>query len=757
MSGHNTVRHVFGRYDRIMISGAAYRSIKKEKGNHVLQLMVDDAADDSIFITKSDDQISQLLDEKKLRVDYAYFSQALATLRMREDTSDLNSLSEEDLQTVAWRKQWCVRFHNARRDPDRTKRPSISPKGLKAFIEKEKDSIHRWYIDQYKMARPLGRIVKGQDQKLFDYPGPTTLRNWLDAYRGGFCRADAFKPKYHKCGNRDQLDSRAVNIVQRAVESYASRRKPTKGFIYKTVEKQLRSMNRRLDPDADPIRVSEKAIRRRINLMDPFTVDFGRHGEDYALRKYTPVGSGLQITRLLERVEMDDWEVDLHGLIIRSSAWKLLPKEQRKQVPRKRFTVSVAIDCASRCIVGFNISPKAPSTPGAKASLRSIMMDKSRQAAFAGAKSSWHMAGQPFQLATDGGPVFRGEFRDAAARCNIDHLLPDQDPRMRGTIESFFKTFKQVCRYFAGQTFANVVEKGDYKSEEMASATFEQFAKSAIRYIVDIYHHHGHQGLEGGTPFARWQQLARAEEPIRPSDMQLKAAFSFQVQRNIDKNGIRFLGTSYQSFEAGRVAQKWREKVDVLVDPDDLGSLLVILPPPLRGKIERNPHDRAGGLMVEADYIEVPTMLTALQGKPLIAVAKTNAEVRAVAQAEQAAGRDYLLDAHADLLEDGESARAAAGLPSHEITQKGFDLLVKAFERKSQSALGEVKYAEEPAATDEKGFGTVVAVAKHDVPKSSSKSRPAPNAPARARSQKPATETKRKPFGGSINLHGEEE
>lgn len=438
----------------------------------------------------------------------------------------------------------------------------------------------------------------------------------------------------------------------------------------------------------------------------------------------------------------------------------MLSKEQRKKhrhkIPKKRFTVSIAIDCASRCIVGFNISPNPPSTPGAKASLRSIMMDKSKLAAFAGAKSSWHMADQPFQLATDGGPVFRGEFRDAAAHCSIDHLLPDQDPRMRGTIESFFKTFKLLCRYFAGQTFANVVEKGDYDSEAMASLTFEEITKAAIRYIVDIYHHRPHQGLECGTPFARWQQLAREEEPIRPSDEQLRAAFSFRIKRKVDKNGIRFLNTSYRSFEAAQIHLKWKEDVDVLVDPDDLGSLLVIIPPALRGRIQRDPNDRAGGLMVEGDYILVSTQLAEMQGKSLISVLRANAAARAVAEAEQAAGRNYLLDAHADLLEGGDAAIKAYGLPSHEITQKGFDLLVDAFERKAQAALGKVKHSETPARTDEAGFGQVVAKARHDVPKAPVKAT-RPTNTSKASRQKPIPQTKRRPFGGSINLHGEDE
>ncbi|WAP70070.1 integrase core domain-containing protein [Jiella pelagia] len=127
-------------------------------------------------------------------------------------------------------------------------------------------------------------------------------------------------------------------------------------------------------------------------------------------------------------------------------------------------------------------------------------------AKWAGCRSDWAMFGRFECLATDGGPPFRDEFEDAVRHCRSGRSLPDQDPRMRGTIESFFRLFRRLCRYFTGQSFSNVVEKGDYEAEEMASLVFEGLVRAAIVFIVDSYHHRKHRGLGGRTPYAVWNE-----------------------------------------------------------------------------------------------------------------------------------------------------------------------------------------------------------------------------------------------------------
>lgn len=57
------------------------------------------------------------------------------------------------------------------------------------------------------------------------------------------------------------------------------------------------------------------AIRRAIKKLDPFRVMVARHGREYAIKKLRPVNKGLEVSRPGERVEMDEWCIDLQSII----------------------------------------------------------------------------------------------------------------------------------------------------------------------------------------------------------------------------------------------------------------------------------------------------------------------------------------------------------------------------------------------------------------------------------------------------------
>ena len=64
------------------------------------------------------------------------------------------------------------------------------------------------------------------------------------------------------------------------------------------------------------------------------------------------------------------------------------------------------------------------------------------------------MFAQPGEVATDGGPVFKGAFHDTVERLGIEHRYPSGPPNRRATVESSFKQLKAFCRRFTGQSFS---------------------------------------------------------------------------------------------------------------------------------------------------------------------------------------------------------------------------------------------------------------------------------------------------------------
>ena len=728
---HEGRSHQFGRHDRLTIDGATYRVVTKKRNGHLLQLVIGDVVQDH-FVVKTDAEINRLIRKRRFAVAEGFYSHALARLRMEHDNADLAIFDDADLRGMAWKAEWCIRFNRARVDIDCPNRPSLSLKDMAAFIEANKRSIETWYIERYCERRPLGRKRPDGSVKEFDYPEPGALREWLQKWKRHGEHLSAFVPHYGNCGNRQQIDPRAEEIVERCVAQYARSNPPLKVDIYEDVETDLDDFNRG-KPVEDQVGVGFSAVLRRINKLEPFKVRAGRKGVDSAIRKYTPVGYGLDVTEILHRVEIDDWEMDLFALVAKAKVWKNMTAEQRKLVPRVRCTATVAIDVASRAIVGFNLTKNAPSPVGSKSALRSVLVDKSGLARWAGAQSPWPMQGRPFEVATDGGPAFQGDFAIAASRSHIAHALPEQDPRMRGFIEAFFRLFRRLCRYFAGQAFSNVVEKGDYDAQGLASLTVDELYRLAVRFIVDHYHHRKHRGVEGRTPFAVWTEKQAAQKSAGFfSEQEIISSFGIRAKATIDKHGVLYMGNSYQGVgeSPNRIAALHRilpnPKVDIIVDPCDLKTILVRVPKSHVG------HPELG----DEDFVFAECLEPRFHGRTLESLLAGNANVCALAKREEAAGRSFRLGAHRAFRDEAEMARVRAGHREYTFTQDDYDRAVAAMNRKGRAALEGVDYGAEPL--PQKGSrGTTIAVA----------------VPPAGASGADAAKTRR----GSINSFGEDE
>ncbi|WP_395175449.1 hypothetical protein [Roseibium alexandrii] len=738
LSENRVRRFKFNPHDRIVIDSAAYRAVDKDNRSHVLQLVSGDVIEKH-FIVKTDEQIAALSRSGRLRCDNDYFSKTTAKLRARNDLHTLEHCSEKELRDIAWKKAWCDHFNYARCNPKDPKRPTMSLKSIADFIEREKGTLHRWYVRQYQEPRKCGRRRKGEfDIKEFDYPSASTLRNWLIRYRNFDERAAAFKTGYHRCGNRNQLHPEVRSIVEHCVKQYPSSKKPLMCDIYDQVDTRLYEINKRR-PEGEKLSVSYKTVRRHIHKLAPFVVEAGRGGLNRALRKYAPVGMGLTDLKPLERVEIDDWEADLFTLLKEANVWQNLSPAERKKVPRVRCTVTAAIDVATRCIVGLNVAPVAPSTATAKSAVRRIPIDKGKLAKWAGASSDWNMSGPPELIATDGGPAFRGSFRDALARMQIDHMLPEDDPRKRGTIESFFRQLKKFCRLFTGQSFANVVERGDYPAEAMASLTYEDFYKLIVQFIVDIYHQRPHRGLGYRTPERKWQKMTRGNVAVNMSERALAVGLGLRMERVIDKHGVLVCGISYGSTTLSKLHGFMNHKpVNVFIDQSDVGQVFVQVP--------REYQDDLGESL-DNGFLTVRAVDTRFKHRTLAEIVAANKKIRAFLKAEQQADRRIRLEAYSRLLEASSKKRREAGLNDDVLTEEQFKRLVKEHDRLGDAALVGPKYSPTPTkAPDEVGYKPGDQESEHSTTN--------PQGTSEEYAPKPSSKGK---FGKSMDKFGEDE
>lgn len=655
--------------DRVRRNGECYRPAERLGQAWVLmhvvdgEMLVDD--DDAWHLT--DKRQQELRDAKLILVDENYFSVAARDLALRDDDLLLHDLNDEELRTIAWKVEWCTRFHRARQGLDgHDVKPALSQKGLTDFIEREREAVHRWYLDRYRMTRPPGRNIVGLAPKTYDYPGPTTLREWLADYEDAQFRSSAFKPGYGRCGNRSQLDSRLLEIIERHVEAYASRGAPSKDDIFMDVDAEVRKRNKELPRHAQ-LSVNERAVRRRVNRMAPMVVDAGRLGQEVAGRKYAPVGQGLQTYDGLEviermgRVEMDDWEMDLFAILNDAEIYdKLTPKarEAAKKVDRRvRCTVTAGIDIVTRCIVALNVTPDKPSTMGSRRALHSMFIDKSGWAKLAKATSEWDMAARPREIATDGGPAFEGDFRDTLRRFGITHRYPGGNPTSRGHIESFFRTFKRFCRMFTGQAFSNVVKRGDYEAEGLASLMAHEIELLLVRFIVDDYHLRPHSGLSDMSPLSAWERSTNDLLPP-PDAVQRHVAFGIRLRNlRIRPPGVTFMHVEYKHPKMGvLLGLVGKRELTGVINPNDLGTMLVLVP-----------EDARRAIGAAGDFMEFKA--DAFRGVPLTRLEHFNNEIKRFAADEDAAGRSVRYEARRFIKRAAEEARLRADVPSDIMTQ----------------------------------------------------------------------------------------
>lgn len=396
---------------------------------------------------------------------------------------------------------------------------------------------------------------------------PRTLRSWLAAFKefGLNGLADAISSR----GNRmSYFNAEERALLMRTVrESYLSLNRPPKLTTVNDVKIAFRDENKKREVEGlSALRVpSREAVRKAINSLDKFEVVLARKGHAEAVKLFKPVLGGLQVDRPFQRVEIDEWSIDLITHLADTGLLSLFTKEELNDLgldnKTGRWWITAAIDCRTRCIVGMKLTLN-PTTCASLECLRMTTSDKGEWADAVGAVSGWHMAATPETLVSDNGPAFKAfKFTEACNDLNIIHELSIAGlPGMRGTVERAFRTSgTNLLPRLNGRTFSSVLERGDHPAEQRACLRPEDLCFALVRWIVDIYHNTPHAGLGGKTPLKQWEDdLEAGNFPLKacPTVRSDRLAFGIEVKRHLDKYGVTVLGVKYHS----KVLANWYNK-----------------------------------------------------------------------------------------------------------------------------------------------------------------------------------------------------
>jgi putative transposase len=104
-----------------------------------------------------------------------------------------------------------------------------------------------------------------------------------------------------------------------------------------------------------------------------------------------------------------------------------------------------------------------------------------------------------------------------------------------------------LCHTLPGTTFSNILQKGDYESEDLAVVDEDDAHWIIHRYICDYYHQKQNRNL-GASPQQMWDELTAIPEnrpvpPARVDDIKLMA-YSMRYCE-LTREGVTFEGLTY--------------------------------------------------------------------------------------------------------------------------------------------------------------------------------------------------------------------
>jgi putative transposase len=415
-------------------------------------------------------------------------------------------------------------------------------------------------------------------------PGPRHFRRLLKTYVASGYQVQSLVEKRGGGKTRKRCTAEEEAIRFEFASKYAHPSRPSMAKVYRALVAALMVINAQRNSDGlPPMRVPKrKAFENLIHSLDPFHVNMQRHGAEKAMQHSRITGRGVDVERPGERVEMDEWEVDLFVLLTWLRIADTLTPEERMAVDRSRVWITVAIDAATRCILAMYFTNKAPSEESSMAALEMILVDKTEIATAAGAQTRWFQFCRPEALYTDRGAAFTASaFRAALADMHIAHKFPQKgEPRLRPFIESFFRTCTGFLDWYEGRTFSNYIQKGEYDSAANAKVSADQLNRDFVRAIVDDYHNRPQQGMAGETPYNAWLRLTKqyGYEPV-PSPRIRREIFGIPVDRVVDDKGVLILGLHYncEELQKARVHQGLKS-VEVRFGRHDMSEVSVKIP-----------------------------------------------------------------------------------------------------------------------------------------------------------------------------------
>ncbi|WP_052697933.1 Mu transposase C-terminal domain-containing protein [Luteibacter yeojuensis] len=434
-----------------------------------------------------------------------------------------------------------------------TKDDAVSPE------ERERSQSLNLHLQPYVNQRTVSMAVTRAIAQAYGV-GTRQVRRYLAAFRREPRAANLVRGKRGRATGTRRLPEPIERIIQHVIAKHYSRReKVTKQEVIDRVAALCR--RRGLSPP------HSGSVLLRLRDAEGYALSVKREGRKQARQRWEPRLGCIGDLRPLQVIQIDHTRVDLI----------LLSDDRLTEIGRPWLTL--AIDVATRVVVGFYVSMSAPSSVSVSMCLSHAVLPKLEHGVDG---IDYPVFGYLEEVRADNAKELSGPtLKQGCAEHGIAlKWRPLGKAHYGGHIERLNGTLMRMVHTVPGTTFSNVAQRKDYPSEAKAILTLEEFRQWLTRQICLRYHTRVHRGL-GVPPLVAWQRYwqAQAEQGVYPRVPIDPAMFYVDflplVERVIQRGGVHVDNRRYWH---QALAASMNQSVSVRVDPRDRGSIWVTTP-----------------------------------------------------------------------------------------------------------------------------------------------------------------------------------
>lgn len=296
-------------------------------------------------------------------------------------------------------------------------------------------------------------------------PSESTLRRWYTRLRVYKSDIRELTPRHRKKGNRDlKIEPEVEEALNLAIDQcYLKTSKHNARFVYEHILVPMFAEGGSLSNYKPP---SYKTFSNRVRKTPAYEKKLKREGYFKASMAFPNGRPVVKAAFPGERYEIDHTPADV---LIVDSDGKVLG----------RPNLTFIIDSYSRVIVGmFTSMGPVDRRSVLKAIIHAILPKDYIHEKYPDLKNSWEFFGLFSQLVSDNGmDLLAMDVKAALFDLAIDYTQhPKKKPNRKGKVERSFGTANtELFHNLPGTTFKDYVHRGDYKSNEKACLTFEEY------------------------------------------------------------------------------------------------------------------------------------------------------------------------------------------------------------------------------------------------------------------------------------------